>query len=78
MKKNGYSPYSGKLCRKALLFVFSTLVFDDINLKQIICDSYFLNLGIMREYARDNGIDEMSYILGIHDELLKSGTAHER
>ena len=76
--ENSISPYSQKQCRKALLAAFRGLKFDCPGLKPIMQDSYFYNLGILCEYARDNGIDEKEYILGIRDELIRSGTAHER
>jgi hypothetical protein len=41
-------------------------------------DSYFLNIPIMREYARDNHIDEIAYLLDIRNTLLKMRGVRER
>jgi hypothetical protein len=71
-KKKKHSPYQNYLMRKALRFVFNTVRFDNPYTKSLVYESYLLNLGLMRQYARDNRIDEMSYILSIRDELLKS------
>lgn len=76
-KRINRSPYSNKLCHKAVQFVFNTIEYNDPHMTKIVRDSYFINLGILREYARDNHIDEMGYILSIRDELLKSDMAHE-
>lgn len=76
-QKTKLSPYPNWLCRKALRFVFDTLDFDTDYAKNTVRESYLLNLGILREYARDNHLDEMSFILDIHDILLKSEKAHE-
>ena len=76
-KKVKQSPYQNYLMRKALRFVFSTVKFEDPYVKCLVYDSYLWNLGLMRQYARDNCIDEMSYILSIRDELLKSSGVRE-
>ena len=76
-QKNNLSPYQKWLCRKALCFVFDTLDFDGDYAKKLLLESYLLNLGILREYARDNHMDEMSFILDIRNILLKSGKVHE-
>jgi hypothetical protein len=76
-KKVKDSPYQNYLARKALRFVFNTVKFDDPYLECIIYDSYLWNLGLMRQYARDHRVDEMSYILSIRDELLKTQGVHE-
>ncbi len=76
-KKVKQSDYETYLTRKALRFVFNTVKFDNQYLECLVYDSYLWNLGLMRQYARDNHIDEMSYILSIRDELLKSAGVHE-
>ena len=76
-QKNNLSPYQNWLCRKALHCVFDTLDFDGDYAKNVVPESYLLNLGILREYARDNHMDEMSFILDIRNVLLKSGKVHE-
>ncbi len=73
-----FSPYSGRICHKTVRFVFDTVEFDNPYIGYIIRDSYYLNIGLMRQFARDNGIDEIEYLLGIRDALLKSNMAHER
>lgn len=77
-RRNTLSPYSNKLCHKTVQFVFDTVYFDNPRMRVILRDSYFINLGILREYARDHDIDEIDYLLGIRDILLKSHGAHER
>ena len=75
-QKNNLSPYQNWLCRKALHCVFDTLDFDGDYAKNVVHESYLLNLGILRKYARDNHMDEMSFILDIRDVLLKSEKVH--
>jgi len=77
-KKTERSPYSNRLCHKTVMFVFNTVYFENPRLRYILRDSYFMNLGIMRKYARDNHIDEIEYLLGIRDVLLKIRGVHER
>ena len=76
--KNNYSPYSNRLCHKTVKFVFDTVYFYNPRLRRVLLDSYFLNIGIMRQYARDNHIDEIEYLLGIRDTLLKMRGVYER
>ena len=77
-QKNNFSPYSGRICHKTVRFVFNTVEFDNPYIGRIIRDSYYLNIGLMRQFARDNDIDEIEYLLGIRDALLKPNMAHER
>ena len=77
------SPYKSWLCRKTLKYVFDTLdfsgteKFDRINtvnkldMKDILYKSYSWNLEILCEYARDNHLDEVSFILELRDVLLR-------
>ena len=76
-QKVKHGKYENYLIRKALRFVFDTVKFDNPYLEHLVYDSYLWNLGLMRQYARNNHIDEMSYILSIRDELLKSASVHE-
>ena len=69
--KNSYSPYSRRLCYRTVKFVFSTVYFYNPCLRRILLDSYLMNIESMRQYARDNHIDEIDYLLGIRDILLK-------
>lgn len=75
---NNNSPYSNRLCHKTVKFVFDTVYFYNPRLRKILMDSYFLNIGIMRQYARDNHVDEITYLLEIRDSLLKMRGVRER
>jgi hypothetical protein len=77
MKKN-HSPYSNRLCHKTIRFVFDTVYFYNPHLRKLLMDSYFLNIPVMREYARDNHIDEIAYLLDIRKTLLKMRGVRER
>jgi hypothetical protein len=77
-KTHTVSPYSSKLCHKTVRFVFDTVYFTNPRTRYVLRDSYFFNIGIMRQYARDNGIDEIEYLLGIRDTLLKSKGVYDR
>ena len=43
----------------------------------VLYQSYRCNLGKMREYARDKGIDEIAYILSLRDILLMESGVNE-
>lgn len=66
--------YKYKLCRKTLATVFNSVHFEDKKLKEILHDSYLVNLNTMIQYACENNIDEVAYILEIKRLLNK----HER
>lgn len=78
MHKNDYVSYPYRICEKAIWVVFDDLKFRDKETKTILRDSYLLNLAQMVDFARKNHIDELDYLLGIRDVLIKSGTARER
>lgn len=45
--------------------------------RDVLYQSYRCNLGKMREYARDKGIDEIAYILSLRDILLMESGVNE-
>ncbi|MBQ6736347.1 MAG: hypothetical protein IJQ90_02565 [Alphaproteobacteria bacterium] len=76
--KEPYHEYPPRLRQKALGFVFNSVQFDDPDFGRIMRDSYFMNLCPMMQYAHKNRIDELEYLLGIRETLLKMNGVHER
>ena len=66
------------LCKKALAQVFNTIRFDDVKMREILHDSYLANLNAMIQYAKENDMDELAYILSIRNILGGSKYTHER
>lgn len=77
-KKVRFSQYPNSVCHKTVVCALNGLVFPDKKLKKILLDSYLLNLGILREYARDNGVDELEFLWEIRKNLIDSGTAYDK
>ena len=55
--------------KQELTRIFRSVWFDDLTQKIRIQDSYFDNFFLLVDYAREHGIDEMSYIRSIADVL---------
>ena len=72
-------PFKYKLCKKALAQVFNNIDFkEDIVFKEILHDSYLANLNSMIQYAHDNDIDELAYILSLRNRLGGDTYKYER
>ena len=80
IQQSRVSPFKYKLCKKALAQVFNTIHFDDPDkkLREILHDSYLANLNAMIQYAIDNDIDELAYILVLRNILGGNKYKHER
>ena len=71
-------PFKYKLCKKALAQVFNTVQFKDMVFRKILHDSYLANLNAMIQYAHDNDIDELAYMLSLRDILGGDTYKYER
>lgn len=71
-------PFKYRLCRKALAQVFNTVKFEDVVFREILHDSYLANLNSMIQYAHDNHIDELVYILSLRDIFGGKAYKYER
>ena len=72
------SSFKYKLCKKALAQVFNTVDFKDSQFKEILHFSYLANLNAMIQYAQDNNIDELAYILSLRDMFGGNVYKYER
>ena len=66
-----YQQYSYTEYKNALDDVFHSVFFSDVELRNILWDSYRLNLWGIALYAIDNKIDEIKHIHSIQKTLLK-------
>ncbi len=66
-----YQQYSYTEYNQALDDVFHSVFFDDVELRNILWDSYRINLWDIALYAVDNKIDEIKHIHSIQRNLLK-------
>ena len=66
-----YQQYSFTEYKIALDDVFHSVFFKDVELRNILWDSYRMNLWDIALYAIDNKIDEIKHIHSIQSVLLK-------
>ena len=60
-----------------MLEVFRSVRFEDTKSKQLLIDTYFLNLSNFVNYIDNKQVDKTEYILGIRDSLLSSQGARD-
>ena len=70
--------YSENMLRNELSVVFNSVYFTNKKTKDILFDSYSLNICDLMWYARNNNIDEMDYIRSIRRVLLSHPKTYER
>ena len=68
--KDPYQQYSFSEYMAALDGVFKSVVFQDVQFRNILWDSYRMNLWDVALYAVDHKIDEIEHIQSIRNVLL--------
>lgn len=77
MSKNSSDKYLRRKAERCIYTAFRTLWFEDVEMRDILYDSYMLSIDSMNDYIRLKNIDPQGYYFdGLRKILLQSPYIH--